>query len=728
MTRTRSTIFIIITLVFTICNAVPSAAQDEAPSFSLIFGWQTAGQESLLARKTTAIDSIDVLHKLTLSFGSLLGKSRIVDYDKGDRFLLAAREAGIDYLIPSAPEFMFGLDEFKTMVAESAYPRFVSANVVDESSGRTLAEPYAMWLAGGRRICVVGMSDADIVKEAADKNVAGIDVITFNEALTRISLDIARENPDMVIVAGRMDRAAVMEMALNHPFVDLFVTNNQSGGFITGNAVATSVTVAGKPVYIGSEAPNHLGAVIMSEMYGFDTYEFRDTLVDDRFKLDPSVYGGLEEILKDLRQLDYEETVVRKTGEAVTAVLKESFSVDAVMIDRQSLFYYPLEDSLTVFNVQKIVKPFEKLSAFTIKGADIKSALAKSAGQIDPAYRLLTAGISADGKINDIPIQNDTDYYVLTTTHLRMGGSGYEQFTRGEKDTIEDANMLEVVENYLVLKEKRIREAEKQKIWQLNLYLSLHADFDRKDVDLDKNAYGNDIPKSWRSYQDYYQGSFLVSSQKNRLTVDKTIGLHMLNNYLEFSYSRKGSKNHNQNKVVYDEPRNSDPVEWYSKYTYNIPNLPVKPYIDVKLNSFLYSGAGKHPLTATVSSGATRTFPRLLNLNVSVGVSGTRNYENLTNNMGVKGRITLKKDIPTGKILKTPISLDSKTDTTWSPLAEYYMAFQLENDNTVRFKIMDKISVAAHVKSYSYRNTKIRKVATAYYYFMTIDYGMEWKF
>ena len=727
MKRTSCTIFIS-TLLLVFCNTVPVTAQDGPPTFSLIFGWQTAGQESLLARKATAIDSIDARHKLTMSFGSLLGKSRIVNFDKGDRFLVAAREAGIDYLIPSAPEFIFGLEEFRKMAAEPAYPRFVSANIVDELSGRTLVEPYAMWLAGGKRICIVGMSDARIVKEAADKNVAGVDVISFDKALTRISLDIAKENPDMVIVAGRMDRAAVMEMALNHPYVNLFVTNNQSGGFVTSNAVSRTVTVAGKPVYIGSEKPDHLGAVVMSEMYGFDTYEFRDTVVDDRFKLDAPVYDGLEEILKDMQQLDYEESVVKQTGEAVTAVLKESFSVDAVLIDRQSLFYYPLEDSLTVFNVRKIVKPFEKLSAFTLKGSEIKSVLSQSAAQHDPTYRLLTAGISADGKINDIPVQDDTDYYILTTTHLRMGGSGYEQFTRGEKDTIEDANMLEVIENYLVLKEKRIREAEKQKIWTLNLYLSLHADFDRKDVDLDKNLYGTDIPKSWQKYEDYYQGSFLVSSQKNRLTVDKTIGLHMFNNYLEFSYSRKGSKNHTQNKVVYDEPRNSDPVEWYSKYTYNIPNLPVKPYMDVKLNSFLYSGAGKHPLTATVSSGATRTFPRILNLNVSVGVSGTRNYENLTNNMGVKGRITLKKDIPTGKIFKTPVSLDSKTDITWSPLAEYYMAFQLENDNTIRFKIMDKVSVATHVKSYSYRNTKIKKVATAYYYFLTIDYGMEWKF
>ena len=288
--------------------------------------------------------------------------------------------------------------------------------------------------------------------------------------------------------------------------------------------------------------------------------------------------------------------------------------------------------------------------------------------------------------------------------------------------------MLEAVESFLVAKEERLKKLKKPKIWEANFYLSIHSDFDKKDINVEKALYGDDIPKSWRKFDDYYQGNFFLSSQKNKLTLNKTINKHIVNSYLEFSYSRKASKTHTQSGIVYDEPRNSDPIDFNTTYSYDLPHFPIKPYWGLRLNTFLYSGEGKHPLTASIKSGAKRKFPGFPGLELLLGLHGTRDYSTLTNSFGLESDVFINKEFPAGKIFKTPIKIESKTFITWDPLAAYYMAFKHENDNSIRLQIMNKISIAIHIKSYSYRSTKVRKLATAYYYIATLDYGLNWKF
>ena len=705
-----------------------SYAEEENADFSIVFGWKTSGSEKLLAQKAAVIKQLKEKKCAALSFGSILGSSRIVEYDRGIEFLSAAKEAGYDYIIPAAPEFMFGYDAFMRYAKNPDVPRFISANLINEQTKKPVVDPYAIWYVSGKRICIIAMSDTEIIKQANDAHVGGLDIISYDEALNNITLDIARENADLVVVAGRMNREAVMQMAVRYPFVDIFITNNMSGGFTDKLGTTSMVFVSGKPVYIGSGDENHIGQLTFSRQDDFESREFRDITITDNFSQDTEIASQLSEILETLKKQDYEESVIVKTGNEVASILKDVFDVDVVLLERQSLYYYPLKDSLTFFDVGKVMKPYEKVTAYTLKGSLLKSVWEQSKNQTDPEYRLLYGGITADAKVDSIPLQDDMDYSILTTNHLRTGGNGYNQFTLGVNETIADENMLQAVESYLVAKDERLKELTKEKIWEVNLYLSLHSDFDRKDVDSDKTLYGDDIPKTWKNDTDYYVGNFLLSSQKNKITLKKIRGKHSLNSYLEVTYSRKASKTHNQSGIVYDEPRNSDPVDLNNTYTYDVANFPINPYVGARLQTFLYSGAGKHPLTATIKSGAKRQFPSLLNMELLVGIHGTREYSTLVNTFGLETDVFLNKSLPAGKLLKTPLLIDSKTFITWNPLAAYYMAFSLENDNTIRLGIAEKITIAIHFKAYSYRNSKIKKVATEYYYFLTLDYGMNWKF
>lgn len=717
-------------LVMIVITGLPSTAiaQDESSASSLIFSWKTGGSESLLAKKATAIKSLKKQQGTVISFGALLGKSRIVEFDNGAEFIMAAKRAGIDYLIPCAEEFMFGKQALLSLALDHDTPTLTSANIVDEKTRKHIFEPFVECELQGLRACIIPMSDADIIKNAQDENVAGLDVISFDQALEDLSDSVKRVSADIFIVTGRMDRSSIMDMAVKFDFIDMYVTNNQSAGFSDTGGITSTVFVAGKPVHIVSEASDHLGVLTFGFHDDVFTREFRDVIIGDSFAPDTEINTKLSGILATLEKEDDQEGIITNTGTHVASIFKKIFKADAVLIERQSLYYYAVKDSLTMFDVPKVIKPFGKITQCTMKGADLKSAWEQSKSNPVNDLRLLNAGITADGKVNDIPIQDEIEYTVVITEHLRSGGNGYNQFMKGFDDLKYDRTMLKIVEQYIIEKDELLRKLAKPKIWELNMYLTITSNYNRTDINEERSLYGDEIPKKWREYTDYYQGNFNIASMNNKLTMNKTVRKHIINSYLQWSWSRTGSRTDTQEGIVYSKKRNNDPVELYNKYTYNLEQFPVKPYADIKVNSFLYSGEGKHPLTLTVSSGATRTFPRILNMSLSLGLHGTRDYTTLKNTFGTSCTILFKKDFSATRLLKTPIAIDSKTFIYWDPLVEFHHTFKHINENAILFKIQEKINIALNVNTYTFRNSIHKKTAVGFYYLLSLNYGMNWKF
>ena len=726
--RRFGTLYIFVILCGYLVTGSVSSAQENGRGFSLIFGWNTAGEIGLLAREATAVSRLRTEDSIVLSFGALLGPTRIVQYDDGAQYLAAARQAGIEYVIPTVPEFMFGVENFRSFSESEMVPRFISANIVDEKTRKPLVDPYVVWEAAGRRICLIPLSDMQTIREAPDANVVGIDVLTYDEALDAVSGSVAREAADFVLVAGRLDRAAIQDMAVHYPLIDAFVTNHQSGGFADGGVTTTMVQIEGKPVYVGSEAPDHLGFLRIQGARGVQSWEFADVILGDEYPPDAAVAEPLNATMDMLKKQDYEESMIDRVGSEVASVLRKKHAVDVVLLERQSLYYYPLEDSLSVLNVRRIVKPGQRLVTLFLRGNLLKSIWEESRSQTFTDLSLVYAGMTAEGKVDSIPIMDDRDYVLLTTDFLHGGGNGYNQFTKSTGATPVQDEMLAIVEEFLVAKEERLRKLAKPKIWELNLYLTFNTNYTRTQPDEDVKLYGGSVQKELKEMVDLYAGNFIVSSQDNKLTMNKVIGKHEFNNYLEFSWSRQGTKNQERDKIQYNAQRNHDPVELYNKYTYNIPAWPVKPFTDLKVNTFLYSGFGPHPISGTMSTGATRTFPRLLGLNVAVGLHGTRDFRKPENSFGTSSTLLLNKKFPPKLFFSIPTELSSTTHIYWNPVAKYHMEFKLDHKSIIRIQLYKKINGTFKFMAYSYRSTVHRKLAVGTYYYFTIDYGMHWKF
>ena len=511
--------YFFITILFFLSTSV--FAQNDTKTVNVVFGSKTSGSIELLGKKASAILKIGKDNSIIIDLGSLLGPTKIINYDEGALFLNSAREAGIEYMIPSASEFMFGKDVFRSFAASGIVPDFVSSNIIDERTRKTLTKNLIIKNFSGLTICLIPISDIRILKEANDVNVTGVDILYASEAISDIKEDILSKHPDIVIAAGRMDRETINILTSKFDFIDIFITNNPSGGFSDQTSSTNSLIIDGKPVFVGSEKGDRLGLVKINFKSGIEQTEYSEILLDDRFPPDAAIVKKLNETMSVMTKKDSEETIVLKTGGAVGKILKKVFDVDAVFLEKQSLYYYSLADSIGVLNVREIIKPEQELVSFNMKGKQLKSIWEQSGSQAFADLRLIITGMTEDGRLDSIPLQDDRDYWILTTKFLRMGGNGYEQFKESENETLSGIDMLETVESTVVAKERRIRELSKPKIWELNLFLTLNSNFNRTDVDADKSIYGSKIPKPFFDMQDRYEGNFIINSLNNLLTMKK---------------------------------------------------------------------------------------------------------------------------------------------------------------------------------------------------------------
>ncbi len=694
----------------------------------ILFAGKTGGSIDILARQATAFGRFKGDAGLVVHVGSLLGSTRIVRYDDGMTYLASASDAGIDFVIPSGAEFLDGSAMFRLRAECERCPAFLSANLVNERTGNLFAEPFALRTLAGRKYCIIGMSDMDTIRNAPDTDVRGVEVISPVTALERIAADVLARRPDTIVLIGRLSRENIEECLKKFPFVDMVLTSYRSGGFDVDGVETVMVTMAGKPVFVGPESQNRLGMMKISFIDGMQSYESGEIRLGDAFPPDKTILGKLDTIVKHMIKKDYEDSVMTETGHAVAEILRKDSGADVVLLERGSLYFYPLEDSLQVLNIRQVVRSGTELISFQLPGDRLKSAWERSVEAEDPSRKIVFAGLTQDGKVDSIPIQDDRMYVVAASRFLADGGNGYEELTKGVEYSVISSDILWTVERFLVLKEERIREALKPKIWDLNLYLTLNSNFNRTEVDNDKEVYGKRISKPFVNMKDEYASNFILSSQNNRLTMKKIAGRHQFNNYLKFSFSRQGTKTNEADNIQYNNQRNHDPVELYGKYTYDVPQFPVKPYFDSTLNSFLYSGVGRHPITGTLSAGATRTFPKLIGMNLSVGLQATRDYYELKNNFGTKSSMTISKKYPAQSLLTRDVTIDSKTNVFWNPTAEYDMEFKMDSDSSVHLQIWKNINLAMTFRAYAYRNSEYKKVAFGYYYLITLDYGMHWKF
>jgi hypothetical protein len=706
--------------VMTVVVSLCAVAQPTAISNIVVIG-ETGGDHNLLARKATGVSTLAGPEGLVISIGSLLGPTRIVEDDKGFAFLHAARTGGIDILVPGIEEFRFGVERFGILSEYSDIPQFVSANIVYQSTRRRIVPPFVVHQADGWRVCVIGISDPRLLRDAADDWVRGIDVLPLSEAVSGIEADIRATSPDLVIAVGQIDHQSARELASVAPFIDMIMTTGGVDGFSGIDGDVTSAVVAGMPVYVAPKEPSGvsmLGIMIENDV---ETRIFTEHILPDDAPADEAVVAELDAFGEKIARRDNEEEMITRAGREISEILFDEFEVDAVILERQALFYHPLEDSLTIIDTARLIRQNQGLTRVLLDGSKLRAVHARSIAATNPNMRLHFAGITADARIDSIPIQDDHSYEVVTTPFLLGGGHGYVE-VRGAEDVRPISRPLKViVDRYLVDKDERIREAMREKLWTLKLFFKVGGNLTRTDVDSDKDPYGSRVPKPFRGFSDQFTGVLKLSSWNNAFTYEK--GKQSYSSRLDMRYDRSGYRPEGSS-VEYQE--SGDEIRLYNKYTYNDPSFVLKPYIDNEIKTEFYAPVGKHPIIGQVSAGVTRKLERLLGIVVNVGFSANRDYFSNKNSIGGQLRLNLDKSYPANTILTRNTDFHSEVRVNYKPMARYDNEFILQNLNNFTIQLWRRFDLTLHVNSYAYRNSTRRKVAIGFYYDLTLNYGMDW--
>lgn len=702
-----------------IAGAGVTRAEETPDGFSIIFGGKTMGDHETLSRQAGAFQRVKDSRSLVLGFGSLLGPTPVVRHDIADQFLRSARDAGFDYIIPAAPEFMFGVAALKRFAKNDAYPKIISANVVDRKTLKPVFAPYAIWNVSGKRICVIAFSDTGIVHEVKPGDMTGITVIPNGEALRKIADRVIEEGADYIIAAGPMDWREVSRLAREHPYLDAFLTSGRPGEFPGGGT--STISYAGKTIFVCSEAGGEMGIFSLRERGGLESREFSTFALDRTSPPDERILSALTHALDEFKRRELEEQATVNTGIAAATVLKEVFAVDVAFIERQCFSPLAPDSGLTSANLRSVIRPGTKLTVYSLPGAALKAIFHESGTRSDPASRLIIAGMTPDGKIGSLPVDDTAVYTVLTTMYLREGGNGYAGFGAALNERLTGVDAFGPAERFLVRRDERLRRASRTRNWNLVANLSVGSNFNKQDVDDEKALYGSSLPTRFKSLSDQFFGYVRLGSEGNSFTYKKK--KHSVSLKLNAVFQRTGTRP-DSGTVVYT--KSSDFVRLDGRYEYDVMKLGSRPYIDMTVNSILYSGEGRHPLSVNASTGLTRKFPKLW-LDTSLGINGTRNYATNANSLGLKTNLSFKRVFPPRALFSGQTTLTSETEVFWSPVAQSLSEFRHENHNRASVQLLRKLDLVMGIHTYSYRNSKYHRSAVGIHYDLNLTYGMQWK-
>lgn len=175
-----------------------------------------------LARRASYIKSVraEVEHVLVVDAGdSLLTLLRVGDREQGRLLAEAHNQLGYDAIALGGMDFRMGLDVLREQIQAANYA-VLSANTLDPQTTQLLTEPYTIVERAGRRIALVGLTDAKMVSEATGGQVPVLEPVG---QLVDI-VDELHDQVDLIIVLSHLGFMFDVNLHQVAPEVDVIVS------------------------------------------------------------------------------------------------------------------------------------------------------------------------------------------------------------------------------------------------------------------------------------------------------------------------------------------------------------------------------------------------------------------------------------------------------------------------------------------------------------------------
>jgi len=138
-----------------------------------------------------------------------------------------------------AGDLMLGVDYVLARAAGNGLP-LVSANVMDEETGKPVTEEYLVVKRGGIAFGITGVADpTKEIRLKSDVGTAGVTIVDAKEALARVVPEI-RKKADFVVLLAQLGQAGAKAVVTEVEGIDFVVVGDQRGRAVPyehGNAV-----------------------------------------------------------------------------------------------------------------------------------------------------------------------------------------------------------------------------------------------------------------------------------------------------------------------------------------------------------------------------------------------------------------------------------------------------------------------------------------------------------
>ena len=146
---------------------------------------------------------------------------------------------GTDVFVPSVRDLAAGL-EFLLEQRAARTMTFVSANLVDETTGLPIFEKSLVLTRGGLRLGITGVITADLVKRRGGKEIPGLMVTDPVEAAKEVVAKLKGET-DLVLVVAALTGPETKRLTTEAPGIDFVFLSHDQRTFLRRPSAGTTV-------------------------------------------------------------------------------------------------------------------------------------------------------------------------------------------------------------------------------------------------------------------------------------------------------------------------------------------------------------------------------------------------------------------------------------------------------------------------------------------------------
>ncbi|OGK11212.1 MAG: hypothetical protein A2Y63_01485, partial [Candidatus Riflebacteria bacterium RBG_13_59_9] len=165
------------------------------------------------------------LHWLTLDAGNIFGYTPLSYYLKGYPDARLVTMLNYDACGLGPLDFVICRTELSARAAEVGLP-FISANVLDEASGKYLGEPFKIVKLDGFRVAILGLTDPGTPSQVPPELIAGL-VFRDPHEVVGEWIPQLKNQADTVVVLSTLSLSDNIALAVAHPEISIIVAGGR---------------------------------------------------------------------------------------------------------------------------------------------------------------------------------------------------------------------------------------------------------------------------------------------------------------------------------------------------------------------------------------------------------------------------------------------------------------------------------------------------------------------